>query len=84
MSDIGPHLAMVMFMGAARADSSPDQLARLRGEVLPMMHDKSTPYCDIIARVRDIMPAGWRLTGEWSASIDRLGLAGDDVTVPFG
>lgn len=79
MSALGGNLAFLMFVGAARADASPDQLAQLRERLPPLLDAykaEGNPRPTMEA-VIDIMGPTWRPQGDWARQIDTF-LKGDD------
>jgi len=67
------HMAFVMLVGAANADSDSYQRARLREEFLPLL--KNTKHWDahqLTRKLQDIMGERWAPSGEWMAQIDAL------------
>lgn len=69
-------MVVLMFVGAANADATPEQRARLRDEVLPPLRDESIPARDAYVRaarvVVDVMGPEWRPAGEWDEWITAL------------
>lgn len=68
------HLALVMFIGAARADADPTQRDRLKAEIPPLLEeygDGGSPET-VLRQVVEIMGPQWRPTGEWATWIDGL------------
>lgn len=71
-------LAFVMFIGAAKADATPEQAARLRDAVQPLIDDlraggDPTP---ILAAVVEAMGPDWTPSEEWRVWIDGLTASG--------
>lgn len=62
-------LTVVMFVGAANADATIEQRARLRDEALPPLKDDAlTPgeaYRKTVTTAAAIMGPAWRPKGEW-------------------
>jgi hypothetical protein len=68
------HLALVMFIGAARADADPTQRDRLKAEIPPLLEEyvhEGSPET-VLRQVVEIMGPQWRPTGEWATWIDGL------------
>lgn len=59
-------LSLTMYLGAARADANPEQLAVLRSKVdefkALIMDGK---YAEVKLLVREVMPEGWVPGPEW-------------------
>ncbi len=74
MGNLGGALALLMFVGAARKDASPEQVARLKAEALPPLSDKSLDDADAyrtcLETVVEIMGPDWTPGPEWQAQID--------------
>lgn len=67
-------LSLVLFVGAARADATPEQLEQLREHVLPLV-DAMREDGDVrplLNTVLDVMGPNWNITGEWKQLLDRL------------
>lgn len=64
--ELGRALSMVMYLGAARADATPAQLAQLRDAIEPLKaHIKRGEYAHAKLLVREIMGDGWVPGPEW-------------------
>lgn len=66
------HLALVMFIGAARADADPTQRDRLKAEIPPLLEEYGGSPETVLRQVVEIMGPQWRPTGEWATWIDGL------------
>lgn len=66
------HLMVVMLFGAARADSTPEQLVEIRDICLPLMRDKAVPFTEVVEALFNIMGPEWAPTGEWDAWLMKL------------
>ena len=71
---LSAHLALVMFIGSARAEATLDQRSRLAAEVKPLL---GTFRADgdpkpLLLKVIEIMGPEWEPSGEWKAWIDSL------------
>jgi hypothetical protein len=67
-------MALVLYVGAARADARPEQFAELRDGMHPALDTyrdtgDTRPLLDLVARVRG---ADWEPTGKWKRQIDLL------------
>lgn len=67
-------LALVMLIGSARADSSEDQLARLRAEIPPLLRQfrEDGVMRPIVDKVIEIMGVEWRPSGDWDLFLRKL------------
>lgn len=69
-------LLVVMFIGAANQDATPEQRARLRGEALPPLKDETLTaaqaYEKTVRTAAAIMGPDWRPRGEWDEWITAL------------
>lgn len=76
MKGFGLGLLVVMFIGAANADATNEQRARLRDEVLPVLGDQDTPprqaMANAVLLTGEIMGSKWRPKGEWEEWITNL------------
>lgn len=68
------HLALVMFIGAARADADPAQRDRLKAEIPPLLKEyrRGDSPETVLLRVVEIMGPQWQPTGEWATWINGL------------
>lgn len=76
MTNLVDTMALVLFIGAARAEATPEQLEQLRERVKPAMHGRykrTGDESEVRAIVADIMGADWEPNAEWAVWIDRLG-----------
>lgn len=74
MTALGRSVAFALFIGAARADADPGQVARLRAEIPPLLE---TFRADgqprpVLEHVIEIMGAEWRPSPEWRQWIDAM------------
>lgn len=69
-------LLVVMFIGAARADATPAQVARLQNEVLPALKNPAASareaYRDAVLATAAVMGPQWRPAGKWDDQIQAL------------
>lgn len=74
MTTLSEGLAFTLFIGAARADATAEQVGRLRAEVMPLLdaYRVTGDESPVRQKVREIMGAGWEPTGDWAAQIGRL------------
>jgi hypothetical protein len=79
MSAFAGWLAFLMFVGAAKADATPEQAARLKSAVQPMIADLRAggDPRPILAAVIEAMGPEWTPSGEWRAWIDSLTKEGE-------
>lgn len=71
----GSALTVVMFVGAANADASPDQRALLKDAIKPLRDDSLTPseaYVAVVLGTAEVMGPDWRPTGQWDEWITAL------------
>ncbi|MFH5231900.1 hypothetical protein [Antrihabitans spumae] len=69
---LGRILACVYTIAAAREDATPEQLDRLRTDVVPTVKanlKKGGNLTLVYRAIRDVMPAGWTPTGQWATAI---------------
>jgi hypothetical protein len=75
MDAFGAALTVVMFVGAANSDATPEQRTQLKDAIAPLS-DKSIPasdaYAQVIRRTADVMGPEWRPSGEWAEWITAL------------
>lgn len=69
-------LLVVLYVGAANADATAQQRARLKAEVLPTIKDPQTPPSEAMAQAvrltAQIMGPDWQPKGEWDDWITSL------------
>ncbi len=67
-------LALVMLCGSARADASPEQLERLRGEVMPLLLQfrEDGVMRPVVEKIVKIMGVGWKPSGDWDLFLRKL------------
>ena len=68
-------LLVVMFVGAANKDASPEQRARLKHEALPLLRDTPDPreaMVNVVLKTAEVMGEDWRPTGEWDEAITNI------------
>lgn len=70
-TSLARHLLVVMLFGAARSDATPEQVARIRDECLPMMRDHETGLDEVVRHLFSIM-GDWMPAGEWEDWIVNL------------
>jgi hypothetical protein len=70
----GPVLAFLWYLGAAKADGTPEQREALRTTVTPLIAEfrRTGDTAPIRAAVRSVMGADWAPSGEWAQAIDNL------------
>ncbi|MFD1145953.1 hypothetical protein [Saccharothrix hoggarensis] len=70
-SGLSRALAFVLFVGAARADAIPSQLARFRAELPPLLGGfrETGDERPVRELIRDVMGADWRPAAEWRDAI---------------
>lgn len=74
MSALSGHLALVMFVAAARADATHEQRGRLDERLKPLIQSfraDGDPE-PLLLKVIEIMGPEWEPSGEWKAWIDSL------------
>lgn len=68
------YLALTLFMGAARKDANPQQLERLRAEVIPMIkdfRDGASPKA-MLDKTVEIMGVDWKIPEDFHRAIINL------------
>lgn len=69
-------MLVVMFIGAANADATPQQRLRLKAEALPPLRDETLTaaeaYVRAVKTTAEIMGSDWRPTGEWDETITAI------------
>lgn len=72
---IAPALLVVMFVGAANADATPEQRERLRTTV-SFLRDRSLTaseaYVKAVKHTAEVMGPDWRPKGEWDETITNI------------
>ncbi|EWT05055.1 hypothetical protein N864_07585 [Intrasporangium chromatireducens Q5-1] len=75
MTALAESLRLVLLVGAARADATPEQLDALRDRIPEAMRGRYVSTGDeteVRAVLLDVMGRDWKPSGEWAAQIDRL------------
>jgi hypothetical protein len=68
-------MLVVLFIGAANKDATPEQRERLKEEALPVLRDTPDPREAMAAaclKTADIMGSDWRPAGEWDEAITNV------------
>ena len=81
LSPMVAYLVFTLYVGAARADASPEQLARLRSEFVPMLkgfREGTIDKKEMLTKVDEIMGKDWHVPEPWSTQIIRLVKGRDD------
>lgn len=69
-------MIVVLFVGAATSDASPEQRERLKAEALPPLYDKAlkpgNAYKACVLATAAVMGPDWRPRGEWDEWIVAL------------
>lgn len=76
VTSLGDALILVTYVGAARADCTPEDAVLLRhGLEGPLEDYRAGQYDedDIIDIVNQLMPTGWSPSGDWKRQLDALG-----------
>lgn len=71
MNALASTVAMLLYVGAAREDATPDQVAELRARVLPALEDGASDR-EVRRLVRDVMGRGWRPSPRWAEQVRSL------------
>jgi hypothetical protein len=71
VSEVTDTLAMLLYVGAARAAGTPAQVRAIQDRVLPAVAD-GRPNREVRREVRAIMGRTWRPAGEWAERIAAL------------
>lgn len=72
---VGRALVVVMFVGAANADATPEQREQLKEAITPLRDQDLTAseaYKAVVYGVADVMGPHWRPRGEWEEWITAL------------
>lgn len=72
MNAMGGYLAFVMALGAARNVATPEQMAKMRYELLPAMRDPEVPMYAVVLFLWEIMGDAWTPEGDWATWIESL------------
>lgn len=78
MTTLNDALTLIIYVGAARADSTPEGAAVLRQELSGPLDDYRAGLYDewdIIDIVDQLMPEGWAPSGDWERQLEALGFA---------
>ena len=74
--EVARYMILTVYVGAARADCTPEEAAVLRQELSGPLDDYQAGWydeSDIIDIVNQLMPAGWAPSGDWKKQLDVLG-----------
>jgi hypothetical protein len=66
---------VVLFIGAANKDATPEQRARLKTEALPILRDTPDPkeaMASAVLKTAEVMGPEWRPAGEWDEAITNV------------
>jgi hypothetical protein len=66
---------VVLFVGAANKDATPEQRTRIKEEALPILRDTPDPrdaMATTVLKIAEIMGEEWRPEGEWDEAITNV------------
>jgi hypothetical protein len=64
-------LRVLLWVGAAVSEASPEQKAAIRERVFPLLEDQRSLYA-VRTRIRGVMGRRWRPSGEWAEQLAAL------------